>query len=563
MTYPFRASDILEPLQGKILCGTENGSFTTFVIDSRLAKRNTLFVPLIGQHRDGHSFVTDALVKGSQVALLRQNHKLIPQIISAVQEPEKYNLPNSIRNSTLIEVRHTLVALQKLATWFRKKFSNVKLFAITGSVGKTQTKEMALSILKESLCVVGTDKNFNNEIGVPLAVGKLAPGVEAAVIEMAMRGRGEISLLSRIAEPDFALITNTHASHIGRLGSWVEIAKAKAEIVDGLKAGGVLWLNRHDQGLPTILKEVSDKPIFKDGIKLKFFDVSKAKDAVPPLPRIFTDLQMVDDESLTAFKTSPDLWVEEVEILGLNGCKFVVATPYERQHVRLKVLGRGAVENFTCACAVSLELGLSLKECAKRAESLAPVPQRLVPLELKPGVILIDDTYNSAPASCEEAVELLSLIPPDFKKILVIGDMLELGRYEKILHRQVAQQVYTLSPEVLIAIGPRAKAFKEVPIPRGVEVIYYEGTASAEEIADGSAVTEQGGGYSTLDNSTHGMLIADDETIEKAKKDILKLIEGAREKMVVLVKGSRALHLERLVSGLVNHFEARRNSSDD
>jgi len=563
MTYPFRATEIVGPLQGKILCGSENASFTTFCIDSRLARANTLFVPLIGQHRDGHCFITDAFMKGAQVALLRQNHSLAPQIISAVQEPEKSNLPKSLRNSTLIEVRHTLVALQKLATWFRKKFSQVKLFAITGSVGKTQTKEMALSILKESLSVVGTDKNFNNEIGVPLAVGKLAPGVEAAVIEMAMRGRGEISLLSRIAEPDFALITNTHASHIGRLGSRVEIAKAKAEIVDGLKAGGVLWLNRNDQGLPTVLKEVLEKPAFREGIKLKFFDVSRAKEAAPTLPPIYADAQGINDETLANFNTAPELWVEEVELLGLSGSRFVVSTPQQKERVRLRVLGRGAVENFACACAVCLELGLTLKECAERAEALLPVPQRLVPFELKPGVILIDDTYNSAPASCEEAVELLSLIPPDFKKIVVVGDMLELGRYEKILHRQVAQQVYAVSPRVLIAVGPRARAFKEVPIPEGVEVIHYEGTASAEETADETAVKEQGGIYHALDNSTHGMLIADDETIEEVKKDILRLVETLRGKIVVLVKGSRALHLERLVNGLVEHFGGRKMHNNE
>jgi UDP-N-acetylmuramoyl-tripeptide--D-alanyl-D-alanine ligase len=329
MDYPFRVEDILDPLSGRIIFGEPDARFTTYCIDSRFAEKNTLFVPLMGQKRDGHNFILDGFQNGATATLVRSGHHLVGEVLRVLNDSRSYVSTDTAHDVTVIEVRHTLVALQKLASWFRRRFDRLDVVGITGSVGKTQTKEMLLHIMSPFCNVVGTDKNFNNEIGVPITLSKLRPDTECAIVEMAMRGRGEISLLSRIAQPTLCLVTNTLGSHIGRLGSGAEVARAKAEIVDGMKTGNTLWLNLHDHNLATLLHEIRDKQAIERGLNVEYFDVSAAARAAPQLPPLLIPGDDESDTSPPQLDVKPSLWLDDVVYHGVEGSSFILQPSFD------------------------------------------------------------------------------------------------------------------------------------------------------------------------------------------------------------------------------------------
>jgi UDP-N-acetylmuramoyl-tripeptide--D-alanyl-D-alanine ligase len=364
-----------------------------------------------------------------------------------------------------------------------------------------------------------------------------------------MRGRGEISLLSRIAQPDLGLVTNTLGSHVGRLGSGIEVARAKAEVVDGMKAGSKLWLNMRDRYLPIVHAELEDKQAIKRGLRVAYFDASAAKPQSYLAPLISTG----PDDALgndPMGQVSASIWLKDVSMLGLDGSNLTVCTADGRVPVKLGVPGRGAVENFLCAAALALDMGLELGDISSRSADIKPTPQRLVPYDLRPNVTLIDDSYNSSPASTHDALEVLSQLPPETKRILVLGDMLELGKYETLMHRQVAMQVYKLPPSLVIGIGPRMAALREVTVPDGFELAWFHGLADEDE--------KVAQGFPPNTNAHDGMQpmgeMVDDRTIEHISERLLREISAAKKPLVVLIKGSRALHLERLVNKLMSYF---------
>lgn len=549
MDYPFRVKDVLDPLSGTVIFGEPDARFATYCIDSRFAAQNTLFVPLMGQKRDGHNYILDGFQNGATAALVRSGHHLVGEVLRVLKDSRSYVSADTAHDVTVIEVRHTLVALQKLASWFRRQFDELDVVGITGSVGKTQTKEMLLHIMCPFCNVVGTDKNFNNEIGVPITLSKLRPDTECAIVEMAMRGRGEISLLSRIAQPTLCLITNTLGSHIGRLGSGAEVARAKAEIVDGMKAGNTLWLNLNDHNLATLLYEIRDKQAIERGLNVEYFDVSAAERAAPQLPPL---LIPGDDESETgspSLDVEPSLWLDDVVYRGVEGSSFVLCTPESRTPVELRMPGRGAVEDLCCAAALARSLGVEYPEIAESAKAIDPTPQRLVPYKLKPGVVLIDDTYNSSPASMQDAIEILATFPRTTRLVVILGDMLELGKFETLLHRQISKQVYQLPPSLVIGIGPRMSALREVPVPEGFELTWFHGVSEEDEkVAQGFPPTRQ------QDHSAdHGEMV-DDLTVDRVTERIFRELDGNENETAILIKGSRALHLERVVDRMLSHF---------
>ncbi len=544
----FAVREILAPLAGNVLFGSPEARFGTYCIDSRYACEGVLFVPLLGQQRDGHQFVLDALSRGATVSLLRTGHHLVPEILRVLNDSKDYVSAKHAQGITLVDVRHTLVALQKLASWYRRRFEAVKVVGITGSVGKTQTKEMLLTLLKNGSKVVGTDKNFNNEIGVPLTLSKLCRDTQFAVVEMAMRGRGEISLLSRIAQPDTAMITNALGSHIGRLGSGIEIARAKSEIVDGMKAGSKLWLNLRDRYLPIVLQEIEAKQAIQRGLQVAYFDAAPAMPQTSPALLIPSGPDEIPACSGLE-NAEASIWLSEVKQLGLKGSMIKVCTKEGCVPVELKVLGRGATENFLCASALALEMGLELGDLPARAADVFPTPQRLVPYKLKRHVTLIDDSYNSSPASTHDALDLLSHLGEGTKLILVLGDMLELGKFETMMHKQIAAHVYKLPPSLVIGIGPRMAALREVEVPAGFELVWFHGVAEEDE------KMKQGFPASIPEDEDYlcaGMV--DDSIISQIAGRLLKEVEAADKPTVILIKGSRALHLERLVRSLMAHY---------
>ena len=538
----FSVADLVTAINGRVITGNTNLKFSNYCIDSRFVDNQTVFVPLMGQSRDGHQFVIDAINKGAVCAIVRSGHHQIHEIVNWLHD----RTPRGREpQACIIEVRHTLVALQKLAEWFRLQF-DTQVMGITGSVGKTGTKEILIQLLSAKYPTVGTEKNFNNEIGVPLALSKITHRTKMAVVEMAMRARGEISLLSRIARPNLALITNTSGSHVGRLGSFDEVYKAKCEIVDGLQDEGTMVLNLNDPNLPAMREEiVSRRP--SANLKFRYFDATQAYANCGLPPFISPNLEDVGSEDPPA----PDVWVDNVKHLGLNGSEFDLCNANERVRVEFPLMGRGAIENITAAATVAVEQGMTLTEIAATAPMLLPAPQRLNLFELRQGLYLVDDCYNSSPASMRDSLELLNSIDPSFRKLLVVGDMLELGKYETLLHRQIAQVALNLPVDAVFAVGPRMNAMNEVEANENIELFYIEGHS---EIAVETTVEETrfGGGDSRHWRGNTKTELLDDRAAGKLSALLLNIINQDDRPTVVLVKGSRSLHLERVVNDLLD-----------
>jgi UDP-N-acetylmuramoyl-tripeptide--D-alanyl-D-alanine ligase len=531
MLSDFRLGDILPVLGGRLICGNPETRFTGYCIDSRHVENGTIFVPLMGQARDGHQYVIDSLGKGAVAALVRSGHHQIHEIVSWARERGRGHR----EEPAVIEVRHTLVALQKLAEWWRMQH-NVKVAGITGSVGKTGTKEMLIQLLAPHFATVGTEKNFNNEIGVPLALSRIGESTQIAVIEMAMRARGEISLLSRIAHPDVAIVTSTAGSHVGRLGSFEEVYKAKAEIVDGLDGNGSVAFNLRDPNVLNTTVEVQRR--FRgEGLRLKYYDTSGVHrgSGIPPFSVPGAP------ELAGADLPAPDLWVEDMQLLGLEGSRFTLCTAEERRPVRLRVLGRGSAENLVSAAALGLELGLTLENIAESSEELLPAPQRLNVLHPSENLVIIDDCYNSAPASARDSLELLLSVDPRYRRIMVLGDMLELGKYETLLHRQLAQIALNAPLNAVFAVGPRMNAVNEVEARDDIELYYIEGS--------------NGDARSGQREANEQTVILSDHAAGKLADCLIEELDARDEPAVVLVKGSRGLHLERVINDLLARYE--------
>jgi len=549
----FRIADVLSTVGGRLIHGDAETTFTNYCIDSRYVSGRTLFVPLMGQTRDGHQYVIDAISKGAVAALVRAGHHQVHEIISWIRDRSShggYGGHADLESVCIIEVRHTLVALQKIGEWFRNQF-DVQVIGITGSVGKTGTKETLIQLLSTRWPTVGTEKNFNNEIGVPLALSRITPRTKLVVVEMAMRARGEISLLSRIAHPDLSIITNTAGSHVGRLGSFDEVYKAKAEIADGMKPGGTIILNRGDNNVLSTIDELRVKERGGVAFDIRFFDSEAiyAAGGIPPFaPPTATEGAPPD-------LPAPDVWVEDVQMRGMDGAAFTLCAGEERRRIDLPLLGRGAVENLTAAASIALHLGMELKEITDAAPELLPAPQRMNLYHLRDELFLIDDCYNSSPASVRDTLELMLSIPRRYRKVLVLGDMLELGKYETLLHRQLAITALNLPFDRVYAVGPRMNAVNEVEGGENLELFYVEGHGGLE--TDEYAERASEGRFGAPPNGRPGgrgeeMVILDDKAAVKLSALILNHLQQAEEPTVVLVKGSRALHLERIVNDLLS-----------
>lgn len=385
------------------------------VIDSRQAVSGSLFVALPGEHTDGHEFVADAFQRGAIAAITHRPAKVGPncQVLKVGQSP----LTISPARPVCLEVADSLTGLQQLAKFWRQKF-NPRVIGLTGSVGKSTTKELASSVLSTRFKVLKSEGNLNNEIGLPLTLMQLNESHEQLVLEMGMYDLGEIALLCDLAQPQVAVITNVGPTHLERLGTIERIAQAKSELVQALPADGVCILNQDD---PLVLA-MADK----------------------------TSAEVI------TYGLSPeaDLWASEVTSAGLEGIRFVFNYGSEAVHARVPLLGRHSVHTALRAALVGLVEGLAWGDIIAGLQSIKG-QLRLVAVPGPNGSILLDDTYNASPASTIAALNLLNDLPAP-KKIAVLGDMLELGSFEEEGHRKVGCRAADIV-DTLIIIGRRAK----------------------------------------------------------------------------------------------------------
>jgi len=373
--------------------------------DTRTIQPNQLYVPLVGERFDGHSFLNDAVQKGAAASLWMKDRPL----------PEHVGIP-------LILVPDTLSALQKIASAYREEL-NIPVVAVTGSNGKTTTKDLIASVLKEAKKVHKTKGNLNNHIGVPLTLLSIPESAEIAVVEMGMNHAGEISSLSRIAKPDVAVITNIGESHIEHLGSREGIAKAKLEIRDGLHADGCLIYDGDEPLLRNFLREDPHRQI----------RIGWAGDV---------------DES-----------PQEIEVNGIDG--FTFRSRKTNTLFRLPLLGRHNIKNALLAVEVGRAFGLSEAEIASGLASVQLTAMRLEFVQASNGMKIINDAYNASPTSVRAALDLLAELEPDLEKWAFLGDILEIGQEEERYHRELGAYAMEKGIDRLFTVGKRARWIHE------------------------------------------------------------------------------------------------------
>jgi len=405
------------------------------VVDSRRAGPGSLFVALRGQHRNGHDFIAQAVAAGA-VAVLAER---CPAELASIALPRGEHPPGGLNagpgQPICLIVPDSLVALQQVAAHWRRQH-DVRVVAITGSVGKTTSKEVIAAVLRQRYRCLRSEGNYNNEIGLPLTLLHLRAEHERVVVEMGMYGLGEIAQLAAIALPQVGVVTDVGPSHLERLGSIERIAQAKAELPQALPPaaeGGVAILNEDDARVRAMA------------------GMTRA--------RVFT----------YGLSPTADLWADEIESEGLEGIRFRLHHGEESLHVRVPFLGRHSVHTALRGAAAGLVEGLSWEEIVSGLRDQES-ELRLVAVPGPAGSTILDDTYNASPASCLAALNLLEELPranPDARKIAVLGDMYELGSYEEEGHRIVGRRAREVA-DLLVAVGKLGKIVGQEALEAGM-----------------------------------------------------------------------------------------------
>ncbi|MBI5029649.1 MAG: UDP-N-acetylmuramoyl-tripeptide--D-alanyl-D-alanine ligase [Chloroflexi bacterium] len=404
--------------------GTERIEISSVVVDSRQVQAGSLFVAMQGESLDGHTFIPDARARGAAAIVaetragvgegLGPNTHLINTTNPSVAGLQPGPSPLA---PVVFLVDSSLAALQQLATFWRRKFDAVQVIGVTGSVGKSSTKELIAAVLRQRYNTLKSEGNLNNEIGLPLTLLQLNETHQRAVLEMGMYALGEIKMLSDIARPRIGVVTNVGPVHLERLGSIENITRAKAELVEALPADGVAILNGDDARVIT-MKENTKARVFCYG-----------------------------------FNPDCDVWADQVESFGLEGIGFVLHRDTEELHVRVPLLGRHSVHTALAATSVGLAEGMTWDEILRGLQDVS-AQLRLIVVPAANGATIIDDTYNASPASSLAALNLMAEMSE--RKIAVLGDMLELGTEEQSGHQVVGGRAAQVV-DVLIAVGTRGK----------------------------------------------------------------------------------------------------------
>ncbi|MBK8783816.1 MAG: UDP-N-acetylmuramoyl-tripeptide--D-alanyl-D-alanine ligase [Anaerolineales bacterium] len=406
-------ADALEALTS-VRLPNANAVITEAAIDSRQVIPGSLFVAIPGEKVDGHDFLADAFKRGASFALI-QNDVSASFPTLDLRGGLSADSSLSLDSALCLRVDNTISALQQIARFWRRKL-DLRVVGITGSVGKSTTKEMVAEVLGMRYRTLKNLGNLNNEIGLPLTILKLGAGYERAVLEMGFYVPGEIQFLCDIAQPQVGVVTNVGTVHAERAGSQEAIAKGKSELIQALPADGVAILN------------------FDDPWVRKMEEKSKA--------RVFF------------YGLSPEahLWADQIEGLGLDGIRFRLHYKGETLHTHIPMIGRHSVHTALRAASVGLNDGLSWQDIFEGL-SHGHAQLRLVAVRSSSGALILDDTYNASPESMLAALNLLDEM--DGRRIAVLGDMLELGPYEKQGHEMVGMRAAQVV-RTLLTLGPRA-----------------------------------------------------------------------------------------------------------
>lgn len=425
-------SEIVKYTDGALVKGSGETQITRVVYDSRMATSGTLFVPIIGERVDGHDFIADAAGRGAIATLAGHTwlqHNPIPDIgVIAVDLP--------------------VSALQRWAIQHLQGLP-AKIVGLTGSSGKTTTKEMIADVMQARYNVLRNEGNLNTEIGVPLTLVRALPSHEWLVLEMGMSSLGEIRLLTEMARPDIAVITNVGEAHIELLGSRENIAIAKAEILEGMSKEGIAVLNGDDA---LVLNQIHKAPG-----DIIFFGVG---------PRLEQDKR---------------LYVTDVKNLG-DSLEFTVNWLEQKEQVVFSWPGEHNVYNIAAALATGVAAGMSLRDAISGLAHYAPAGNRLHLKEIS-GYTVIDDSYNANPTSMLVALKVLLDYPRATRRIAVFGDMLELGELAKAAHLELGATVARSGVDELVTVGELARGIARGAVAAGLNPANVNSFASNREVA--------------------------------------------------------------------------------
>lgn len=418
---------------------------TEAAIDSRQVIPGSLFVAIPGERVDGHDFIGDAFKRGATFALTQRDVNASFRTLDLRGGLSAESKPD-LTPPLCLRVDNTTAALQHIARAWRRKL-DLRVIGITGSVGKSTTKEVVAQVLSERYRTLRSPGNLNNEIGLPLTLLRLGSGYERAVLEMGFYVPGEIAFLCDIALPQIGVVTNIGTVHAERAGSQENIFLGKSELVQALPPApeGTAILN------------------FDDPWVRKMEEKTKA--------RVF----------FYGFSSEAHLWADNVEGLGLDGVRFRLHYKNETLHVRVPMIGRHSVETALRAAAVGLIEGLNWQEILNGL-SQGHTQLRLVAVRSESGALMLDDTYNASPESMLASLNLLSELEGK-RRIAVLGDMLELGPYERQGHEMVGLRAAQVA-DILVTLGPRAHIYAEAARRTGTK------TPRIFEFEDSAAVID-------------------------------------------------------------------------
>jgi UDP-N-acetylmuramoyl-tripeptide--D-alanyl-D-alanine ligase len=438
------AAGVAEAVGGRLLNGDPGVTFAGVSIDTRTLKAGELYVAIRGDRFDGHDFVGAALAAGAGGVVVSQPLDLPPAALGT---------------RVLVSAVDTTLALQRLARWVRRK-SGARVVAITGSAGKTTTKEIAAAFIGLRHRVMRSSGNLNNHIGLPLSLLDLRHGAEVAVVELGMNHAGEIRRLVQVAEPDVRVWTNVAEVHTEFFASLDAVADAKAEILEGAGADAVLVANGDD---PLVQRRIGG---------------------------FAGRVAAFSGEGLDTAVVS----ASAVEDLGLDGMRAAVRTPAGAVSWHIPLLGRGNLMNSLAALAIGLEFGVPPMEMADRVKSLRPAAHRGEVLKLPGGVTVVDDAYNSNPRALRGALAVLAAEGRYTRRVAVLGEMLELGAAGEALHAECGRAAAAAELGALITVGGAgARALAEAAVAAGMPRAAVSHVAAIAEGAELAAQVVQPG----------------------------------------------------------------------
>lgn len=394
----FDSLAVAKATKGELVNGSASMDITNVTMDSRKVTEGSLFVAIKGERVDGHDFIAEVFSKGAAAVLC--DH--VPEGVTG----------------TCIVVENTVKGLQDLATWYRETL-NVKVVGITGSVGKTSTKEVVAGTLSAGFKVLKTIGNYNNEIGLPLTVLSIEEDTEIAVLEMGISDFGEMRLLSSIAKPDIAVITNIGQAHLEFLKNRDGILRAKSEIFEYMNKDGRVYLNGDDDKLITVEQVYGHAPIF--------FGFGMENDAYPTC----------------------------IEPMGLGGTKMHMVLKGTEFDATINIPGKHMVLNAVCAAQIAKDLGMSDEKIVEGLSMARTISGRSNIIPYKDTGYIIDDCYNASPASMMAAIDTLMLAKG--RKVAVLGDMFELGEDSDNMHASIGEYAVKAGVNKLICVGENCR----------------------------------------------------------------------------------------------------------